>query len=50
MHGLGGAVDVDVRAPDDASLADVLGPLGHQLGAPGALLWSGSGALPVDTR
>ncbi|QXG77123.1 FHA domain-containing protein [Modestobacter sp. L9-4] len=49
VHGLGGAVDVDVRAPDDASLADVLGPLGHQLGAPGALLWSGSGALPVDT-
>ncbi|MCZ2829691.1 FtsK/SpoIIIE domain-containing protein [Modestobacter sp. VKM Ac-2986] len=49
LHTLEGAVDVDVRAPDDAVLGDVLGPLGAQLGTPGTALWSGSGALSADT-
>ena len=49
LHTVEGAVDVEVRAPDDGTLDDVLGPLGAQLGAPGAALWSDSSALPART-
>jgi len=44
-----GSVDVEVRAPEDAVLADVVDALSDGLGLPGAALWAGSTALGPDT-
>jgi S-DNA-T family DNA segregation ATPase FtsK/SpoIIIE len=40
---------VEVTAPDDGVLADVLGALARRLGLESAQLWSGSTPLPGDT-
>ncbi|MEX5716906.1 FtsK/SpoIIIE domain-containing protein, partial [Geodermatophilus maliterrae] len=46
--GPGGAVDVEVRAADDARLGAVLSELATTLGVPPAALWSGSTRLPEE--
>ncbi|MGY1832344.1 FtsK/SpoIIIE domain-containing protein [Geodermatophilus sp. SYSU D01180] len=48
LVGAEGAVDVEVRAPDDARLDAVLTPLAAALGAAATGLWSGSTRLPGD--
>lgn len=44
-----GLLDVEVQAPDEAVLGDVLVCLSDQLHLPPAQLWSGSSALPTST-
>ncbi|MGY1735139.1 FtsK/SpoIIIE domain-containing protein [Geodermatophilus sp. SYSU D00684] len=48
LVGAEGAVDVEVRAPDDARLDAVLAPLADALGTAAAGLWSGSTRLPGE--
>ncbi|MGY1604164.1 FtsK/SpoIIIE domain-containing protein [Geodermatophilus sp. SYSU D00815] len=43
-----GAVDVELTASDEGTLASVLPALGHALGAPVEGLWAGSTRLPDD--
>ncbi|WP_369139958.1 FtsK/SpoIIIE domain-containing protein [Modestobacter versicolor] len=44
-----GTVDVEVAAPDDGTLADVLGAVAGALGVPVVRLWAGSVELPAHT-
>jgi S-DNA-T family DNA segregation ATPase FtsK/SpoIIIE len=44
-----GALDVEVRAPEDGVLGDVLGALATGLRLPTVQLWAGSVELPADT-
>jgi S-DNA-T family DNA segregation ATPase FtsK/SpoIIIE len=44
-----GTVDVEVRAPEDGTLGDVVGAVASGLGLPTVELWAGSVALPPET-
>src|SRR3954452_11699889 len=44
-----GAVDVEVRAPEEETLGNVTEALAGELGLPAVELWAGSTALPAQT-